>query len=172
MPDEEKKTEAVETVEVKVEIKYNTRPVEGQPRVFQPVKVNDPYMANLKVKVNEDGTISPDESDLVNLDEVSQTYRDQCGMEMAKRLIKLGQIDPQSLADDGKHSYDGSKVPEGRQAIDNAAIAAGKQVDAAKEEFGIPDGAISDEQLDALIGKYIEKHLDKYVQPKPAGGNE
>lgn len=154
------------------EIVYNTRPVEGQSRVFQPVKCNDPFMANLKVKVNGDGTVSPDESDLVNLDEMIQTYRDQCGMEMAIRLIKLGQIDPQSLADDGKHSYDGTKVPDGRQAIDNAAIAAGEKVEAAMSEFGIPDGNVSDEQLDALIGKYIEKHLDKYVQAKPAGGNE
>lgn len=155
------------------EIVYNTRPVEGQTRVFQPVKANDPYMANLKVKVNEDGTVSPDECDLVNLDEVSQTYRDQCGMEMAKRLIKLGQIDPQSLADDGKHSYDGTKVPEGRQAIDNAAIASGKQVDAAKAALGIPDGELTQDQLDAIVKGYIEKHLDQFVKTTPSeGGNE
>lgn len=154
------------------EIVYNTRPVEGQARVFEAVNVNDPYMANLKVKVNEDGTVSPDESDLVNLDELIQTYKDQCGMELAKRLIKLGQIDPASLADDGKHSYDGSKVPDGAQAIANAAIAAGKNVDAAKSALGIPEGNLTDEQLDALIKGYIEKHLDKFVQAKVEGGNE
>lgn len=153
------------------EFKYdNERPTPGVAREFKGTAANDPYMANLGVKVNEDGTVEPDESNLVNLDELIQTYKDQCGMNMALRLIKLGQLDPASLADDGKHGGDMSKMPTTPQEIANAAIMAKLNVDAIRAELGLPaDVEIPQESLDRFVSAYIQANLDKFVKPTEGG---
>lgn len=153
----------------------NERPIPGVSRSFDATQANEPYMAKLKVQVNEDGTVVPDESDLVNLDELIQTYKDQCGMDMAVRMMKLGQIDPASLADDGKHSADLSVVPDTAQGIANAAIAAKGNVASIKAQLGLdPSQEIPDDVMDSIIRDYISKNLDKFVQPtvevKPTEG--
>lgn len=149
----------------------------GFPKVdCQPIDCTEHLMVDLKVKVNEDHTVSPDDSNVVDLDALTQTYRDQCGMEAAKRLLKSGQAQPSDFADDGKSNYDGTIVPETAQERANAAVAAGVKVDAVKAKYGIdPNAKMSDEQFDALIKDYISKNLDKFVAQAPKsteGGNE
>lgn len=148
----------------------NERPIPGTKFDFKGTAANDPYMANLGVKVTDDGTVLPDESNLVNLDELIQTYKDQCGMELALRLIKLGQMDPASLADDGKHGFDARTVPDTPQGIANAAILSKLNVDAIRSELGIPEGAdIPQEALDRFVSAYIQANLDKFVKPTEGG---
>lgn len=148
----------------------NERLIPGTKYEFKATKANDPYMANLGVKVNEDGSVVPDESNLVNLDELIQTYKDQCGMELALRLIKLGQIDPQSLADDGNHGFDARTVPDTPQGIANAAIVSKLNVDAIRKELGIPEGVdIPQDALDKFVSAYIQANLDKFVKPTEGG---
>lgn len=131
-----------------------------------PIDCSKKEMVQLKVIVDEDGQPWPDESDTVDLDALIQTYKDQCGMEGAKRLLKQGLISAEDLADDGKGSYDGSQIPESAQDRANAAVAANKQLDAVKAKYGIQPGQeLTDEQADALIKAYIEKNLDKFVKP-------
>jgi hypothetical protein len=143
------------------------KPVPGFPnRRCEPVKCDDPYMIELKVKFDpKTGSTTPDESNKVNLVEIIQTYRDQCGMELAKKMIKLGQADPAQFRDDGNHSYDASVIPETTQQRANAAIVAEKRVEALATEMGIPNSKISDDQLTYLIQQYISAHQDKFVKP-------
>lgn len=138
----------------------------GFPKVdIQPIDCSAHFMVNLKVKVNEDHTVSPDESDLVDLDAMTQTYKDQCGMEAAKRLLKLGQAQPSDFADDGKGSYDASIIPETAQARANAAVAAGVQLDAVKAKYGIdPTAKLTEDQVNAIIKDYIQANADKFIQ--------
>lgn len=152
-------------------------PREIQPREIPAVKCDEKMMVNLGVKVQEDGTVVPDESNLVDLDAMIQTYKDQCGMELAKRLIKLGQAAPEDFADDGKGSFDDSAIPPTSQARANAAVAAKAQLDAIKDVYGIPkDVELTDAQYDALVKDFVEKNIDKFVAKateKPTeGGNE
>lgn len=131
---------------------------------IKPIKCDVKEMVQLKVSVGEDGKAYPDEGDVVDLDALIQTYKDQCGMEGAKRMLKQGLITPEELADDGKSSYDGSVIPETAQDRANAAVAAQKNLDSVKAMFGIEPGQdLTDEQVDALIKSYIEKNLDKFV---------
>lgn len=126
------------------------------------VKADERFIINLKVKFDpETGSTTPDESDKVDLVDLIQTYKDQCGMELAQRLLRTGQADPSQFADDGKHSGD---VPEGYdnpQTLANAALVAKGNADVLAQALGLPDNAatLSDEQLAAIIGKTI---MEKY----------
>lgn len=135
---------------------------------FKKSKCDDRFMINLKVKVNEDHTVSPDESDKVDLVELIQTYKDQCGMEMAKKLIKIGQAQPGDFADDGKHSVDCTLLPQNPQQAANLAVAAGKQTEALRNQFGLPDTELSGEQLEAMLNAYFSKHPEFIKQPEKA----
>lgn len=137
------------------------------------------YMAKLGVKIDEEtGRAVPDESNLVDLDALIQTYRGQCGMELAKHLIKLGQAAQEDFADDGNHGFDATIVPESAQERSNAAIAAKANLDAIKQAYGIPlDVELTQDQYDSLVKAFVEKHLEQFVKPtaeavKTEGGNE
>lgn len=91
-------------------------------------------------------------------------------MELALRLIKLGQMDPASLADDGKHGFDARTVPDTPQGIANAAILSKLNVDAIRSELGIPEGAdIPQEALNRFVSAYIQANLDKFVKSTEGG---
>lgn len=137
------------------------RPIAGRP-------CNDRFMVNLKVVVNpETGHTHPDESDKVDLVALIQTYKDQCGMELAKRLIKQG-VDPAVFADDGKHSGDVTDPTlQSPQAIANAALGNAEAVAQIKKALGLPDNAnaLSEEQLSTLVSKVIAEKYPNLIQP-------
>jgi len=127
-------------------------------------------MINLGVKFDPaTGSTTPDESDVIDLVDLIQTYKDQCGVEMAQKLIKTGQALPEDFADDGKHSGD-STLPQFQspQALANAAVqsqAATKQI---LDALGLNESAIklSDDQLTSIVEKVIaEKFPDIYKHP-------
>lgn len=159
------------------EVKALVLKTPGFPTVtIVPTKADQKFMVDLKVKVQEDGKVVPDESNLVDLDSLIQTYKDQCGMEAAKRMIKLGQASPEDFADDGKGSYDGTNIPETAQGRANAAVIAQKQADAVKAKYGIDPGQdLTQEQFENIIKNYIAANPDKFVAPvakAQEGGNE
>lgn len=162
--------------EVKQDLTLTLR-TSGYPTVvLKATKCDEKMMVDLKVKKDEDGNVVPDESNLIDLDALIQTYKDQCGMEAAKRLLKLGQAQPEDFADDGKSGLDCTVIPESAQDRANAAVAAKAQADAVKQKFGIPtDQDLTQEQFENLIKSYISANPDKFIKPaetKPAGGNE
>lgn len=146
----------------------------GYPTVIlKATKCDEKMMVDLKVKKTEEGNIIPDESNLIDLDALIQTYKDQCGMEAAKRLLKTGQAQPEDFADDGKSGFDCTVIPESAQERANAAVAAKAQADAVKEKFGIPtDQDLTQEQFENLIKSYISANPDKFVKPAAANPAE
>lgn len=138
------------------------------PRGTKPVKADERYMIDLKVKVDGLSAV-PDESNKIDLVKLIQTYKDQCGMEMARKLIKIGQVPPDAFADDGKHSFDCSNVPSTPQDVANALVRANNNVDAMRKEFNIPVGDINGEQLEAILNAYFSKHPEFIQQPKKEG---
>lgn len=141
------------------------------PVVVQPIKCDERMMIDLKVKFDpKTGKTTPDESQKIDLVELIQTYKDQCGMELAKKLIRTGQVPPDAFKDDGKHSYDASIIPETAQARDNAANAQKAQVDAMASALGIPAdyGKLTDDQLTTFIKEYISRNESKFVKPATA----
>lgn len=174
MPEEVKEQVAKEEVKQDLTLTLHTP---GFPTVIvKATKCDERMMVDLKVKKDEDGNVIPDESNLVDLDALIQTYKDQCGMELAKKMLKLGQATPEDFVDDGKGNYDSSAIPETPQARANAAVAAKAQADAVKQKFGIPtDQDLTQEQFENLIKSYISANPDKFIKPveaNSAGGNE
>lgn len=135
-----------------------------------PTPANDPWMIDLKVEFDPaTGSTKPDESNKVNLVELIQTYRDQCGMELAKKLIKNGQATQADFADDGKHSFDVPADLETAQGRANAVLAAQAQTQALAEKYGIPVGvSLSEEQLAAIISKTIESKYPDLIKKEEA----
>lgn len=123
-------------------------------------------MVQLKVKFNaETGSTEPDESDTIDLVEMTQTYKDQCGVEAAIRLIKTGQATPSQFADDGKHSLDLMGVPDNAADLVAACMRSEEAVKILRDKFGIPENAanLTDDQLSSLIGKKVEEVLGNYI---------
>lgn len=113
------------------------------------------------------GSTTPDESNVVDLVELTQSYKDECGMELAQRLLKNGLAMPGDFADDCQHSGDAT-LPglESAQAAANAAIAAEKNVAAMLEQFGLNEKALTltEEQLSAIISKTISEKFPQLIQ--------
>lgn len=135
-----------------------------------PVKCDVRQFIQLGVKFDPaTGSTSPDESNIIDLVELTQTYKDQCGMELAKRLLKNGMATPEQFQDDGKHSGDAT-LPglESAQAAANAAIAAEKNVEAMLQQLGMDKNVLtlSEDQLSALISKTISEKFPQLIQHK------
>lgn len=131
---------------------------------------NQPYMIDVKVTFDpETGSTTPDESNKVDLVALIQTYKDQCGMELAKKLLKNGQADAADFADDGKHSFELPEDLDTAQGRANAAILARAQAEAFAEKFGVPAGVnLSEEQLAAIIAKTIETKYPDLIKKEEA----
>lgn len=163
MPDEEKKNEAQETECLEIVCKCP-----GFPDVIiRKTKADQRMMIDLGVKKLEDGTVIPDESKTVDLDKLTQTYKDQCGMEAAKRLLQTGERTPEDFKDPGMQ-YDDTIIPQSAQERANAAVAAKAQADQVKAKFGIsPDQNMTEEQFENLVKSYIAANPDKFVAQQP-----
>lgn len=156
------------------QIKYDPMGIPIRPVASLDLDVK--YMSKLGVTFDPaTGSTKPDTSEQVDLDALIQTYKGQCGMELAKRLIKQG-VDPATFADDGKHSGDVTHPSlQSAQDIANAAIQAGISVEEIAKAFGIPaNGAqLDDETLGTLVSKYIAEHYPNIIkQPEASGTND
>lgn len=140
----------------------------GLPHVeVKPQKLSENYIIDLKVNFDpKTGKATPDESDKKDLVALIQTYKDQCGVEAMKRLIKTGQAQPEDFADDGKSGMDTTLVPDTAQGRANLAAAAAQQTDQIKADLNLPDNAadLTEDQLNAIIKSYIEKNPDKFIK--------
>lgn len=131
----------------------------------------------IKLKVKFDpktGSTTPDESEVIDLYELTQTYRDQCGMELAQKLIKNGLAMPGDFADDGQHSGDVSApVFESVQAAANAAIAAQQKTESMLQELGLNPSALqlNEEQLSAIVSKTIAEKFPQLIKQQETPSN-
>lgn len=146
--------------------------VMGCPMTYDPgADLSDPYVTKVNVIFDpETGSTHPDYSERVNLVELIQTYKDQCGMTMAMRLIKQG-VDPAVFADDGQHSGDATAPTlQSAQSIANAAIQKEAQVAALREALGLPSNAaeLGDDVLSTLVAKVIEEKYPNIIKQQPA----
>lgn len=137
-----------------------------------PSKLDDKLMVQLGVKKLDDGSVVPDQSQTIDLDALIQTYKDQCGMELAKRLIATGQATEVDFRDDCKHSGDIRELPVSAQSRANAAVTAAANTAAMADELGVR-ADMDEEQLTAIIQQYIQKNPDKFkFEPKKEGAEE
>lgn len=125
--------------------------------VPRPVDARNPFLVDLKVKFDpKTGATIPDESNKINLDELIQTYKDQCGMEMAQKMLRQGLAQKGDFADDGKHSADIPAELDTAQSRANLAVKCKGQADALAEALGV-NATMSEEQLTAIIAKTIQE---------------
>lgn len=90
--------------------------------------------------------------------EITQSFKDQCGIEAMKLAIAKGQ-DPAIFADDGNHGGDFSGRPTNLNDAYRAALNSQQAAAQILGELGIdniPDGA----DIDALISEAIKKKIE------------
>jgi len=133
-------------------------------------KPDSKLMVQLGVKKDDDGNVIPDQSNLIDLDALIQTYKDQCGMELAKRLIRIGQATPDDFRDTGKGNYDGTNIPINATDRANAAVLAKNNADAMASELGVTQD-MTEDQLTAIIQQYIQNNPDKFKFKESNGGD-
>lgn len=146
------------------------RKVQGPTR-----ELNERYMVDLKVKFDpETGATVPDESDLIDLEALIQTYKDQCGMELAQKLIKTGQAQPEDFKDDGKRSGEVPTELETAQGRANAALAATAHAEALAKGLDLPKDAakLTDDQLTAIIAKTIQEKYPDIIKKEEVKADE
>lgn len=80
--------------------------VRSDSRHSEPVDLTDSKMPRLKAVFNPElGQYDFVDDEPLDLDEVIMSYKDDCGTELVKRMIKRGE-DLSQFADDGQHSAD------------------------------------------------------------------
>lgn len=140
----------------------------GYPIVdIPPVKPRKTYIINVTADLDpKTGSTTPNYKDTVDLEELVQTYRDQCGMDAALRLLKTGQATQADFADDGNHSGETNEDLENIQMVSNAAILASKGTASLADQLDLPEGAekMTEEQLATLIAKTIQEKYPNMIK--------
>lgn len=122
----------------------------------EPSKLDERFLVQAKPVLDpKTGETKIDESDKLDLYELIQSYKDQCGIEFMLKQIKLGIVTPESLADDGQHSGDVS----GPMDINDAYRAQLVQAEAKKvlaDTLGIKD-ELTEEKIKARLAEIYGK---------------
>lgn len=106
----------------------------------------------------ETGSTHPVVTGQVDIDEVVQSYKDQCGMVMAMRLIQSGQVDPMAFADDGQHGADCS-FPTDLNTSAMLANMSDEEAQALAAKLGIENYKADD--INALVDARIKEIFAK-----------
>lgn len=154
--------------------KYDDRGFLVCKQAHGPAVLEDRYLVNLKVKFDPStGSTEPDESDLVDLEELIQSYKDQCGMEAALKAIKTGMKTIDDFKDDGKHSGEVPRELETAQGRANAALDAQAKTAALADKLGVPLNAkLTEDQLTAIISKTINEKYPDMIKKEEVKTNE
>lgn len=121
----------------------------------------------IKLKLDFDpktGDTKPNEDETIDLVELIQSYRDQCGMEYVQKLLRTGYATPDKFADDGKHGGDASLPIDANDAYRLAGQGAVAESKLAKA-LGIDLENATEEQIGARLAE-IYAAMNKQEEPK------
>lgn len=122
----------------------------------EPSKLDDKYLVQPKPVLDpETGETKIDGSDKLDLYELTQSYRDQCGLEFMLKQMKLGIVAPESVADDGKHSGDASMPLDINDAY-RAQLVQNEAKKMLKDTLGIKD-ELTEENIKARLAEIYGK---------------
>lgn len=127
-----------------------------QPRVVE-TEATHPLMDVWSVELDKDtGTAVPVVVRQEDLHELAQSFKDQCGMSVAKRMIaQTG--DPNLFADDGQHSADISHIPDNLNDLHHAKQDNVEFMRQLGASLGVDLTGLSLEDIEGLILKEKEK---------------
>lgn len=87
----------------------------------------------------------------IDIDEFIQTQKDKCGIEVVMRQVKLGVIDPSTLADDGKHGGDATLVPQYAGDLLRQQEAAANTADKISKAYGVDLSKVPADQIEKVL---------------------
>lgn len=124
------------------------------------VKLDEQFLDQFDIELDKStGNTKVVKVGKINIVEQIQTYRDDCGMELMKKMIAQG-ADPKVFADDGLHGADCTLPTDLNEAL-AAAQAATAKANAAADKLGIQDYAKSSD-----IEKLVLDALNKIQEQK------
>lgn len=131
--------------------------------VYKPLKndekiLNERFLIQPKpVLVEGTGDTKIDITDKLDLVELAESYKDQCGVEYMLKQIKLGMAVPAQFADDGQHSGDASAFPDNAADAYQAALKANEQKKELAKQLGIPVENLTEENIAAKVAEIFGK---------------
>lgn len=114
------------------------------------------------------GNTRPVIKETIDMTELINSYKDQCGMEYMLRLVQTGQISMASLRDDGTGSGDFTG-PDNINDAYRAAQAAKVLGDQVAKALGI-EKYMDEKDLDALVAKKVAELMEAQKAAAPAEG--
>lgn len=122
----------------------------------EPSKLDERFLVQPKPVLDPaTGETHIDCSDKLDLVELIQSYKDQCGIEFMLKQMKLGVVTPESLADDGQHSGDASMPLDINDAY-RAQLVQAEAKKILKDTLGIKD-ELTEENIKARLAEIYGK---------------
>lgn len=122
-----------------------------------PSKLDERYLVQPKPVLDPTtGETHIDESDKIDLVELAESYKDQCGLEFMLRQMKLGVVTPESLADDGKHSGDATYPTDINDAY-RALLEENDKKARLAAALGLKVDELTEEKITAAIAEINQK---------------
>lgn len=118
--------------------------------------------------IPDSGNTRPVIKETIDMPELINSYKDQCGMEYMLRLVQSGQISMASLRDDGTGSGDFTG-PDNINDAYRAAQAAKVQGDQVAKALGI-ENYMDEKDLDALVAKKVAELMEAQKASASAEG--
>lgn len=126
----------------------------------------------INVKLDFDpktGSTKVNEDDKVDLYALIQSWKGQCGVEYIRQLISKGMLNPESVADDGKHGGDASMSIDPNDMY-RASLSAKSSLSVLAKELGIE---LTDKTTDEEIAQAIVRKITPTPQlDKSEGGDK
>ena len=137
------------------EIKRDANGVIRPPVTFSPSGL-DGQLIHAKLEFDpETGSTVTNEDDKENVYALIQTYADQCGMAYIQKMIANGMLNPEKVADDGKHGGDVTLPIDANEAY-RASLANDASIAKLESALGIKlgDDTTPEQIRDALAKIY------------------
>lgn len=160
--EKEKVESSVEEVERQIDAFGVIQPVRKVPQIAQSPE-DDALIIHYGLDVDtETHRTIVSVAEKVDLTKLIQSYKDECGVEAALRLIKLGRASPEDFCDDGQHGVDATVFPKFQGDLLKKLEPGIEQGEELKKELGIPSSVKVDESnVEELVGLYVKKYFDK-----------
>lgn len=107
----------------------------------------------------ETGNTKIVETGTVDLRELINSYKDQCGMAYARQLLKTGAVSPEAFCDDGRHGADVSVMPDNLNDSYRLALAAKENGDRVAADLGIHEDYMTASDVTKLVQDAVQAAL-------------
>lgn len=135
-------------------------------------KCDERYLHKYTYKADHESlalVLSDEDVEPLDLVEMTQSYKNECGIEAMKLLLKSGQASPEDFADDGTGSADSTQFPTNLNDAYQASLETRKAASKSVASLGGSlESAIASGNLDEYVKGLVNEQIKKMQVAQPA----